>query len=250
MVGIRKKLVSVLKKPLSTTKHSESEFKKPNLSFDFSNFLLKYLLPFCVVVFFVIFLRWVVTTVVPIVWVETKYQYHRTLTNVFHVPDLRSLVVPDFSWFDWQHTSKHPDYGIRIPAIYIDEQVIFNVDPNEPKQYSQALKKGIAHASSTALPDNADLGYYFAHSSSGEIDVRRNAIFYLLGKLEQGDKIHIWHDGRRFEYHVYASTVTKPGEVDFLYQSYEGEVIVLQTCWPPGGDHQRLLVFARRVMQE
>jgi LPXTG-site transpeptidase (sortase) family protein len=224
--------------------------KKPTINFSFPSVSFKYTLPLLTMVLLLVFLRWVITTVIPIIWVETKYQYHLTLTTVFHVPDLRSLIMPDFSWFDWEATSQYAEYGIRIPAIFLDEPVVFNVDPNDSAQYTQALKEGIAHASSTALPDSAGLGYYFAHSSSGELDLQRNAIFYLLGKLEKDDKIFIWYDGRRFEYSVYDTTITRPGEVEFLYQAYQGETIVLQTCWPPGGNHQRFLVFARRVIDQ
>ncbi len=222
------------------------------MSFSWSKirrWLTLYLLPILSVLLFLIFLRWIVTTVMPVVWVETKYQYRKTLITVFHVPDLKSLIIPNFSWMTWEGISNHQQYGIRIPAIFLDEPVVFNVDPNDNSQYTQALKEGIAHASSTAFPDNPGLGYYFAHSSSGEVDLRNNAIFYLLGKLKEGDKIFIWYDQKKFEYQVYGQLIVEPNEVNFLYQEYDGEKIVLQTCWPPGSDRQRLLVFAERVGQ-
>lgn len=183
----------------------------------------------------------------PVLWVETKYQYRRVLSDVFNVPDLQALIVPDFSWFTWERTTHYPEYGIKIPAIFMDEPVVFNVDPNDTAQYTEALKKGIAHASSTAFPDNGGLGYYFAHSSSGELRLQNNAVFYLLGKLKEGDKVFIWHDGKSFEYRVIEQRVNAPGETEFLYQKYEEETIVLQTCWPPGSTLQRMLVFAKRV---
>lgn len=183
----------------------------------------------------------------PVAFVEAKYQYHRTLTSVFNVPNIQSLIVPDFSWMSWEAISQHKEYGIRIPALYLDEPVVFNVDPNDFKQYTAALKQGIAHASSTAFPDQGGMGYYFAHSSSGEINLQYNAIFYLLGKLEEGDKIHIWHHGNRHDYEVYGQLITDPGEVEFLYEQYDDETIVLQTCWPPGSDSHRLIVFAQRT---
>ena len=206
-----------------------------------------YLIPGLILLLMIIFIRWILTTVLPVTWVEMKYQYHRTLTTVFHVPDLKSLILPDFSWMTWEGMSEHQEYGIRIPAIFLDEPVIFNVDPNDAKQYQQALKAGIAHASSTAFPDHGGLGYYFAHSSSGDVDLRNNAIFYLLDKLEEGDKVYIWHHRNKYEYQVYGKLIAKPSEVEFLYQDYNQETVVLQTCWPPGSDLQRLLVFAERV---
>ncbi len=194
-----------------------------------------------------IFIRWLLTTLFPILWVEAKYQYHQTLQNTFHVPTLKALILPDFSWVNFTQSSKYGDYGIRIPAIFLDEPVVFNVDPNNSDQYKKALKKGIAHASSTAFPDNGGIGYYFAHSSSSDLRVQYNAVFYLLNKLEKGDQIFIWHEGEKNEYQVYEKRITEPNDVSFLNEQYQNESIVLQTCWPPGTVHQRLLVFAKRV---
>jgi len=195
-----------------------------------------------------VFLRWVLTTVIPVFAVETKYQYQSFLANVLHVSSLKELFMPpDFSGFDAMRVrSKHQDYGIKIPAIFIDEPVVFNVNPNDEKAYKEALKKGIAHASSTAFPDNAGIGYYFAHSSSADLHVQYNAVFYLLGKLEREDDIYIWHEGKSFKYKVTETIITEPDDVNFLNKEYDHETIVLQTCWPPGTTRQRFLVFAQR----
>jgi sortase A len=198
-------------------------------------------------VLLLIALRWLLTTILPIAVVEAKYQYQKTLHSTFNVASLRELILPDFSWFNPTERSKYRDYGIMIPALYLDEPVVFNVDPNRPEQYKQALKKGIAHASSTAFPDNGGIGYYFAHSSSSELRTQFNAVFYLLGKLEKRDEIIIWHDSEKFKYQVYQTKVTQPEDVSFLNQPYQQETIVLQTCWPPGTTRKRLLVFAKRV---
>lgn len=207
----------------------------------------RYFLPGLSIVLFLIFIRWLLTTFLPVVFVETRYQYQRVLTSVFHVSSLKGLLVPDFSFMTTEGLSQNKEYGIAIPAIFLDEPVVFNVDPNDVSQYTAALKKGIAHASSTSFPDHGGLGYYFAHSSSGEIDLRNNAIFFLLGKLQENDRVYIWHHQRKYEYHVTGKMVVGPKDLDFLYQPYDRETIVLQTCWPPGSDLQRLLVFAERV---
>jgi LPXTG-site transpeptidase (sortase) family protein len=198
----------------------------------------------------IIFSIWALLTLIPIGVVEAKYHYRKTLSEVFHVRDIRQLILPNFATLlDWRGQSEHQDYGITIPAIYIDEPVVFNVDPNDKNQYTQALKKGIAHASGTAFPDNPGLGYYFAHSSTPEFQNQLNAIFYLLGKLQPNDEIFIWHDSQRYEYKVSKTQITQPEDVGFLNETYSKETIVLQTCWPPGTTHQRLLVYAERVIE-
>jgi LPXTG-site transpeptidase (sortase) family protein len=178
--------------------------------------------------------------------VEARYQYHQLLTEFFQVSSLRELIIPHFEFFDWRGESKYTDYGINIPAIYLDERVVFNVDPHNKPEYTLALTQGIAHASGTAFPDNPGLGYYFAHSTSAEFINQFKAVFYLLGKLKAGDEIFIWHEGKRFEYAVTATEITQPSDVSFLNREYPTETIVLQTCWPPGTTRERLLVFAER----
>ncbi len=199
------------------------------------------------VVGLLLFLYWVWVTLLPIVFVEAKYQYNTFLNDQLHVSSLRQLFIPNFSGLNFASRSKYRDYGIVIPDIFLDERVVFNVDPNNKEAYIAALKEGIAHASSTAFPNTGGLGYYFAHSSSSEFVRQYNAVFYLLGKLEAGDEVYIWHEGEKNEYRVTRTEITKPSEVGFLQQEYTTESIVLQTCWPPGTTRERLLVFAERV---
>lgn len=193
------------------------------------------------------FIWWVISTVVPVAVVETKYQVKKLFSTAFHNQSLSDIFIPNFSGLNLAKNTTYRDYGIVIPAIFLDEPVVFNVDPNDSKAYGAALKQGIAHASGTAFPDNPGLGYYFAHSSSQELASQYNAVFYLLGKLQPHEEIFIWHEGQDYTYSVTHSVVTNPSDVSFLTQQYDKETIVLQTCWPPGTTSKRLLVFAERV---
>lgn len=193
----------------------------------------------------VLFFLWFFLTVTPVLAVELRYQYRRTLENVFGVSSLRAVFIPDLD-LDFRSMSKHKEYGITIPKLYLDEPVVFNVDPNDKAAYTKALQEGIAHASSTSLPDAPGIGYYFAHSSSPEIQRQYNAIFYTLGKLEPGDEVFIWFEGKKHRYVVQDKKVTQPNDVSFLQAEYPAETIVLQTCWPVGTTQNRMLVFATR----
>lgn len=194
----------------------------------------------------VVFLFWVATVFLPVASVEISYQAKKVFTSAFGVSDLRALLIPRFK-ITINEVSKHPEGGVVIPALYLDEPVVYNVDPNDSDAYTLALKQGIAHASSTRLPDNGGLGYYFAHSSSPSLARQYNAVFYLLGKLNGGERITLWHNGKRSDYKVSKKEITVPDDVRFLNTPYDKETIVLQTCWPPGTAERRLLVFAERV---
>jgi sortase A len=196
-----------------------------------------------------IFLYWLITVVAPVATVEANYQIKRTLVSAFGVNDIRGLLIPSFR-ISFQENSKHESGGIVIPSLFLDEPIVFNVDPNDTPAYTAALKKGIAHASSTRLPDSGGIGYYFAHSSSPAMVRQYNAVFYLLGKLNGGERIIVWHEGKPHHYKVIEKLVTIPEDVSFLeQQKYTNETIVLQTCWPPGTTERRLLVFAERNEQ-
>lgn len=192
---------------------------------------------------------YLIITFGPVVVVEAKFQTRRGLETLFGTSSLARIFVPNFEGIlDFRGLSEYREYGIVVPKIYLDEPVVFNVNPNDTSAYTAALKQGIAHASATAFPDTGGLGYYFAHSSSPELRSQYNAVFYLLGKLEPSDEVFIWHEGERFEYAVTEKRITNPEDVSFLYdESYSQESIVLQTCWPPGTTQQRMLVFAERV---
>ena len=199
------------------------------------------------IVLLLIFVLWLLSVVLPITLIEIRYQYRKVLSDVFHVSDLRGLVSPQFRIDLKGYTSRYTKNGITIPGIFVDEPVIYNVDPNDERAYIDALKHGIAHASSTEFPGNGGLGYYFAHSSTPSFVRQFNAVFYLLDKVQIGDELYIWHEGERHDYKVYAKQITAPDDLSFLHRTYDTETVVLQTCWPPGTTTKRLLVFATKL---
>lgn len=198
-------------------------------------------------VLLLVFAVWIVLVAAPVFTVEMKYRYRLAMQNVFGTTDLRRVFFPNLSVDLRGYQSSNRENGITIPKIFVDEPVVYNVDPNNVAAYTAALKQGIAHASGTSFPDSGGLGYYFAHSSAPEFRNQFNAVFYLLGKLEVGDEVFLWHEGKRYEYKVAWTLETTPSDVSFLSKTYDKETVVLQTCWPVGTTNRRLLVFAERV---
>lgn len=196
-----------------------------------------------ILIFSFVFLAWIMTVLFPILWVELAYHGRSVMHSVFRTTDLRGLISPNFKVN--LAVSQYPNAGITIPSLYINEPIVFNVDPNDEHAYTKALSEGIAHASGTGFPGEGKLGYYFAHSSSPALVSRYNAIFYLLNRIQTGDTISVWHNNTEYKYTVYAKRTTNPTDVSFLKQPYDADTIVLQTCWPPGTTMERLLVFAK-----
>lgn len=138
-----------------------------------------------------------------------------------------------------------PEFSIVIPKVGANARVIANVNPASQKEYSDALKKGVAHASNTKLPGEGGHVFLFAHSTDYWWNVGTyNAVFYLLYKLEKGDEVDIFYKRHRFTYRVIGSEVVKPSQVEYLTRKSNKEFLTLQTCWPPGTTLERLVVFA------
>lgn len=140
------------------------------------------------------------------------------------------------------------DYGIVIEKINANAKIIPDVAVDKEKEYVKALQAGVAEARGSTKPgENGNL-FIFSHSADAPWNIIRfNAIFYLLRELEQGDRVIIFYQGRRYDYEVFDKTVTNPKDVSFLTNRYDKPVLTLQTCDPPGTLARRLIVRAKLV---
>lgn len=138
-------------------------------------------------------------------------------------------------------------FSIVIPKIGASAKVFPNIDPGNEKEFLPVLLKGVAHAKGTVFPGKLGNTYLFAHSTDNFWDVGRyNAVFYLLKDLSPGDDIVVFFENKRYNYVVKNTRIVNPNDVSFIVnaQKEDQEVLILQTCWPPGTAWQRLIVFA------
>jgi len=139
------------------------------------------------------------------------------------------------------------DFSIVVPKIGAAEKITSNVDPSNKDEYLRVLVDSIAHAKGTAYPGLDGTTYLFAHSADNFWDIGRyNAVFYLLKDLVPGDEVYLFFQGKRFNYEVYDTKVVDATDVQYVDAALgQGERLILQTCWPPGTDWKRTLVFAK-----
>ena len=136
------------------------------------------------------------------------------------------------------------EFAIVIPKIYANAPIISNIDPYDSKQYLPVLKKGVAHAKGTSFPGEGKTIYLFAHSTDAFYNVGTyNAVFYLIGKLQSGDEVDIYFKGSLYRYYVVSNKIVSPSAVDYL-ENQDKEILILQTCYPPGTTIKRLIVTA------
>ncbi len=143
-------------------------------------------------------------------------------------------------------------FKIRIAKIVASADVVENVDTQSKVAYTEALKNDrIAHALGSNLPGEGKntMIYLFAHSSEQSISaIRKNAVFYLLDTLKNGDEIEINYHGTYAKYRMFDRKVISAGDTTYFgYKDPSKEVLILQTCWPLGTNWKRLLVLAERV---
>lgn len=139
-------------------------------------------------------------------------------------------------------------FSIVIPKIKAYANIIANVDTSNQQEYDDALTQGVAHARGTSFPGQNGNIFLFAHSTNSPINVARlNAVFYLLPKLEVGDKIIIYFADKRYIYEVTDKIKTGPNDTSWLNNQNDGEKLILQTCTPAGTDWYRLLVIAKPI---
>lgn len=143
-------------------------------------------------------------------------------------------------------TPVNTEFSIVIPKIAANSRILPNINPGDEPEYLSALQQGVAHAAGTTFPGDGGHIFLFAHSTDYLWNVNAyNAVFYLLYKLEPGDEIYLYSQGRRYVYVMESNAVVDPNQVDFLTRKTESEFLTLQTCWPPGTTLKRLLVFAK-----
>jgi sortase A len=147
---------------------------------------------------------------------------------------------------------KNKKFGVVIEKIGVNSPVVANVNATSYSEYIAALSKGVAHARGTAVPgstkaDNNNV-FLFAHSAINAIQARRyNSVFYLLRKLEKGDRVATFYKGKRFDYIVESKKTVQATDVRYLTQTSKKPILTLQTCDPPGSSLRRLIITAKLV---
>lgn len=138
------------------------------------------------------------------------------------------------------------EFKILIPKIDIRSEVLAEVNPFDKKEYTEALKKGVAHAKGTALPGEEGNIFIFAHSTDSPFNISNyNAVFYLVNKLTSGDVIYLAYEGKYFKYIVEKTKIVGAKEINYLKSEGKEQLLTLMTCWPPGTSLKRLLIIAR-----
>ncbi len=197
----------------------------------------------------------------PAMRLEADYAYRRVLSAVSYqqsavalkpLPKSVPVVFNPLKTEDGASIDPvNKEFSLIIPKIGINTGVIPSVNPADPGIYLEALKKGVAHASTSYFPDEDGTVYLFSHSTNYDWFARDlNAVFYLLKNLSEGDLIVIFYKGKQYTYKLREKRVVKPTDISYLVPQKGTKTLILQTCWPPGSTTERLLLFADLVEEQ
>ncbi len=201
----------------------------------------------------------IATPLVPKFTLETSYLAKQTAESVKTVlePEVplppsapvifNPLVTPEGKTI----TPVNTEFSIVVPKIGINSTVIAGVNPLKPAEYNKALQVGVAHASTSYLPDQAGTTYLFSHSTNYEWFVKDlNAVFYHLKNLNEGDVIVLFYKGKRYTYKYRSQQIVSPKDISYLVPQTGKKQLILQTCWPPGSVSERMLIFADLIEEQ
>lgn len=139
-------------------------------------------------------------------------------------------------------------FNIRIPKLNLNSKITSNVDAGNESEYRAALKIGVAHAFGSAFPGQGQMVFIFGHSTDFLWNVETyNALFYQIKDLVLGDEIILQLGDEVYVYEVSEKHIVAPDDLSLLEEKKDEDVLILQTCYPPGTTWQRLLVVAERV---
>lgn len=140
-------------------------------------------------------------------------------------------------------------FGLVIEKLNLNAPIIKDVPVVNEKDYLEALKNGIAHASFSGYPnqDNSNV-YLFAHSSYNFWELGKySSVFNQLHKLNIKDQINLFYEGKRYVYEVDNKLLINDFKVDeTIYEGF-GPSLTLQTCYPAGTTLNRLVIRASLV---
>lgn len=135
------------------------------------------------------------------------------------------------------------EFFLEIPKINLTSTIIPNVDSANESVYLEKLKEGVAHAKDSYFPGDNGPVVLFSHSTDTLARiVQYNAKFYALKDLEIGDEITIRFKRKIYTYRVTEKRIINPDELETIRQT--SAKLILTTCWPPGTDWQRIVVFS------
>jgi sortase A len=134
-----------------------------------------------------------------------------------------------------------PSVGIDVP--YITDEPSFAED-----KVQLALRKGVAHFGTTAMPGQIGNMVVVGHSSEAIwAPGKYKYAFTLLNKIPNKSLVYVDYKGERYIYRITSREVVEPEDVSVIDQSTDTPDITLITCTPTGVSSHRLVLHGTQI---
>jgi len=152
------------------------------------------------------------------------------------------------SKFSYVLSPNDNEMELIIPKIAVRTKVLTNIDPNKEEEYNSVLTNKAAHAAGSSFPGQKGLIYLFGHSTNSIFNLNFfNPVFYSVKNLEKGDELALLYQGKLYNYRIDDKKVVEADDLSNLQSDPNKEMLILQTCWPPGTSWKRLLLIASPI---
>jgi len=152
------------------------------------------------------------------------------------------------SKFSYVLSPNDNEMELIIPKIAVRTKVLTNIDPNKEEEYNSVLTNKAAHAAGSSFPGQKGLIYLFGHSTNSIFNLNFfNPVFYSVKNLEKGDELSLLYQGKIYSYRIDDKKVVEADDLSNLQSDPNKEILILQTCWPPGTSWKRLLLIASPI---
>jgi len=165
-----------------------------------------------------------------------KYQFSVKSNELPGIPDGFTLEEPE----DIASGSLHNDNTqnlLLIPEIGVKVPIVEGKDES-------ALDKGAWRMPETSTPDKGSNTVITGHR--WKFIPPNEKTFYLLDKLEAGDKFTIYWENKKYEYKVVSISVVLPTDLSVLNPTADS-VVTLITCTPLFSTAKRLIVVGELI---
>jgi sortase A len=137
---------------------------------------------------------------------------------------------------------------LEIPKISISTQIVFpqTKDVNVLYKY---LDSGVVYYPDSVSPSVVGEITILGHSAPpGWPNIKHDTVFSNLDKLNVGDEIYLNLNNKKYTYIVKDKKIIDKGQEIENPLTKNLNVIVLVSCYPPGKDYKRIVVFGEILL--
>jgi len=169
-------------------------------------------------------------------WIEAQVQYYVLPTKTVTVKPVSMLSL-----------DPNAPAELIIPSLGIDVPFITDQPSYDPELVEQALRDGIVHYGTTAMPGQVGNVVALGHSSGALWTAGHyKYAFTLLNKIQDKALVYIDYKGARYIYRVTSTEVVLPNNVGVLQPTKTPQLTMI-TCTPVGVSSHRLVVHATQI---